>query len=405
MVSAFTDGDVTLMTVAPKVAFQDGATAATVYVRETTEVVYEGIPRPERKPSAGLYVEVWLAKGSEEDAARVVFRRGPAPPSPPGRKYETRVTLEAESFSLENAEVVDRPAAGGGRAILFGTRDGRARINASLRKGVYGVEVHLEGRGEEHDAVFFRVDRQSYRFYQDQRGRFAPGKVWGAREALIDIPRTGDHEVTLEKIESDVAVDRVVLSRLEPGAVTDGPFQPDGEGFLRDWLVLAPIPAEEGTAGAPEVDREALPGEGELRPFEGEAVRVRGRRLVWRRVRTRGPQLDLRDFALSQNAPAEDVVGYAVCSVWCERERTRLELRMGSNDQARVWLNGIPLLAHHRTRTLVPDASVARGVTLRKGENLVVFKIVNEKNDWGGCLRFILATGRPLTGVRVGPPE
>ena len=40
---------------------------------------------------------------------------------------------------------------------------------------------------------------------------------------------------------------------------------PDAEGFIRNWVVLAPI-AIEGDSGAAEIEREFLKGEGTITP-------------------------------------------------------------------------------------------------------------------------------------------
>ena len=42
-------------------------------------------------------------------------------------------------------------------------------------------------------------------------------------------------------------------------------FAPDGEGFIRNWLVLAPLPIEEGS-GASEIDKELVKNEGKIKP-------------------------------------------------------------------------------------------------------------------------------------------
>ena len=39
---------------------------------------------------------------------------------------------------------------------------------------------------------------------------------------------------------------------------------PDAEGFIRNWLVLAPIPIE-GESGASEIDKDFLKGEATIR--------------------------------------------------------------------------------------------------------------------------------------------
>ena len=48
-------------------------------------------------------------------------------------------------------------------------------------------------------------------------------------------------------------------------------FSPDPEGFLRNWLVLAPI-AMEGESGATEIDKDFI--KGEATSADGEVLRL-----------------------------------------------------------------------------------------------------------------------------------
>ncbi len=405
---AFVDDPVTLLTVTPHVASRSGASdGVVVYIRRETRVVYVDLPRGERRPAAGLLASIWLKEGSRDEAVRVEFRRHEAPAPevrPLPRASGIGTVLEVESFEIDGGEVRDLAGAGGGKAVYFARPGGRARGGVRLDRGIYEFEVHLQGRSVDHDAVYLTVDRQEYRFYQDAWGRVAPGKVLGAGQALFEIPGDGSHQIVLEAAESEIHVDRVVISRLERDPGTPDPFRPDAEGFLRDWLVLAPIPSRGEKSGAREVEERQLENEAGLRPREGQSLRVRDAYVVWRRYRAANPFLDLKDFVRAEAGRWEDAVAYAVCAVWSDEEREDLELRMGSNDQAKVYLNGDEVLKHVQTRTLRPDESVAKGVSLAKGENLIVFKVANEKNDWGGCLRFAHKDGRPVRDLRVGIP-
>jgi hypothetical protein len=40
-------------------------------------------------------------------------------------------------------------------------------------------------------------------------------------------------------------------------------------------------------------------------------------------------------------------------------------------------------------------------VTLRKGVNVLVFKVINEKEDWSGCARFTDQQDRVLKNLKV----
>jgi hypothetical protein len=65
-----------------------------------------------------------------------------------------------------------------------------------------------------------------------------------------------------------------------------------------------------------------------------------------------------------------------------------LHLKIGSDDQAKVYINGKEVLKNETARPIDKDQDTAGDVTLDKGTNTIVFKVVNEKIDWAGCLRF-----------------
>jgi WD40 repeat protein len=108
-------------------------------------------------------------------------------------------------------------------------------------------------------------------------------------------------------------------------------------GFIQDWLILAPIPLNEGESGAAGVDREQVEHEADLRPTAGEKVRVAGSELVWKTYRADGAAIDFNGFLGRQT---ERSVAYAVCYVESDADRADLELRVGSDDQAKVYLHG-----------------------------------------------------------------
>ena len=86
--------------------------------------------------------------------------------------------------------------------------------------------------------------------------------------------------------------------------------------------------------------------------------------------------------------------------VRAEEERKNLRLKMGSNDEGKVFLNGKLLLKTAEARALDQDSDTARDVTLNKGINVVVFKIFNEGgSDWQGCLRFTDASDKAVTNL------
>ncbi len=172
-------------------------------------------------------------------------------------------------------------------------------------------------------------------------------------------------------------------------------FTPDAEGFIRNWLVLAPI-AIEGESGATEIDRDFLKGEATMTPKAGDKVMVGGQELVWQAHQTSDYFIDfLQSFG---QARGEYVAGYAVAYVMADAEM-KVTLAVSSNDQGKAWLNGTQVFKFTDTRVLEKDTDRTE-VTLAKGQNVLVLKVINEVNNWQGCARF-MKDGVPVKNVQV----
>ena len=171
---------------------------------------------------------------------------------------------------------------------------------------------------------------------------------------------------------------------------------PDADGFIRNWLVLAPIGIE-GDQGASEIDRDFIKGEAAARPKAGDVVTVGpGQSVTWTPHQTSDYFIDfLQSFGKTRG---EYVAGYAVAYVIADDE-TKAVLALSTNDQGKAWLNGKQVFKFSETRTLEKDTDKV-DVTLTKGVNVLMLKVVNEVNNWQGCARF-LKDGAPLTGIKI----
>src|ERR1043166_8218000 len=88
----------------------------------------------------------------------------------------------------------------------------------------------------------------------------------------------------------------------------------DAEGFIRNWLVLAPIrSAQLPFSGALEIHKSQLPNEPRLRPKEGERAVVTGKERVWQRVVAADFFVDFQKLVGAGRS--DDATAYAVCSV------------------------------------------------------------------------------------------
>jgi hypothetical protein len=172
-------------------------------------------------------------------------------------------------------------------------------------------------------------------------------------------------------------------------------FSPDAEGFIRNWLVLAPI-AIEGESGAAEIDREFLRDEATMTPRAGEKAMDGSRLLTWTAHQTDDYFIDfLKSFGKDRG---EYVAGYAVAYIVAGAEM-KVTLALSSNDQGKAWFNGKQVFKFADTRTLDKDTDRAE-VTLVKGRNVLVLKVINEVNNWQGCARF-LQDGKPVKDLQI----
>jgi hypothetical protein len=177
----------------------------------------------------------------------------------------------------------------------------------------------------------------------------------------------------------------------------DDAAKPDDEGYIRDWLILAALPYGGADDGAAALDKQQIDGEAKLQPKDGEKVKVGDKEYTWKKHQATDAVLDINGFL---GAVTEDRVAYAVCYLTADEELKGLQMKTGSDDQAKIYLNGKEIFKNVEARPLQKDEDATAGVTLTKGVNVVVFKIVNEKQDWSGCLRFLDKDGKPVTKLK-----
>jgi len=170
--------------------------------------------------------------------------------------------------------------------------------------------------------------------------------------------------------------------------------RPDAEGFIRDWLVLAPI-AIDGESGADQIDKDFI-GEATVKPKAGDKITVGGQALTWTAHKSADYFIDF--LAAFGKTRGEYVAGYAITSIVAD-EDMKVTLALSSNDQGKAWLNGQQVFRFADTRTLEKDSDRSE-VTLKKGRNVLLLKVINEVNNWQGCARF-LKDGAPVKNLGI----
>jgi hypothetical protein len=167
--------------------------------------------------------------------------------------------------------------------------------------------------------------------------------------------------------------------------------------MIRQWLVLAPVPYE-GRDGAKALDQEQIPQEAGLRVQTGDRVKAGTNSMVWSAIQLEDHLMDFVDLLGEETNFS---VAYALCYIHCQTNLSGLLMKVGSDDGAKIYLNGTEIYRHHVTRPCVPDQDVVGGVELKAGSNVLLFKVVNETGSWAGSVRLTDAAGRSVKGIRV----
>jgi CubicO group peptidase (beta-lactamase class C family) len=170
--------------------------------------------------------------------------------------------------------------------------------------------------------------------------------------------------------------------------------------FLRSWLVLGPIPVNEGTprdllrrfvGGEPnEAAQEKAfatdflkpnGGESNIEPNAGAQISVEGAQYQWRLITAPDDVVDLSK--LLQNR--EFAVAYAYAEIFVAEKKSAI-FGIGSDDAVKVWLNGKLIHEHWGGRALHVDDDLAR-VELAPGRNRLLLKVQNARLNWAFVCR------------------
>jgi hypothetical protein len=193
------------------------------------------------------------------------------------------------------------------------------------------------------------------------------------------------------------AIGAVALCLFTSKAVAADAFKPDPEGYIRHWVMLAPIALPDGETCAEALLKDQIKNEAALRPKAGDKATLGGKELTWRNVTA---ETNFFDFNATLNSINDHVAGYMVTYIECDADIPDVIMAVASNDQGRIYFNGVDIYAFTEARPLMLDADKGR-VTLKKGVNVIVFKVTNEQNSWQGAMRLLDKSGAPLKGLKV----
>jgi hypothetical protein len=171
----------------------------------------------------------------------------------------------------------------------------------------------------------------------------------------------------------------------------------DAEGYIGSWLVLSPIKLDEGQGGAEGLAKEQVKDEADLKPKAGDKVEVAGKELAWKAAEAEDGVVDFNKII---GEVTEQSVAYAVSYLESDEDQADVTFKVGSDDQVRVYLNGKRVHSNDEARPFEKDEDTIAGLSLKKGRNVLVLKVVNEGEDWSGSVRVLDKDGAPIKGLK-----
>ena len=153
------------------------------------------------------------------------------------------------------------------------------------------------------------------------------------------------------------------LGLLTPRVSASETLRPDSAGYIRDWVMLAPIALPGGETCADSLLKEQIKDEAALRPKAGDKVKIGGKELTWQNITASTNYFDFNAILKTVN---DHAAGFMVTYIECDKEMTNVTMTLGSNDQGRLYLNGTDIYAFTEARPLELDADKGK-VHLEEG--------------------------------------
>jgi WD40 repeat protein len=269
-----------------------------------------------------------------------------------------------------------------GQRIVTGSYDRTARVwEAASGRELLTLKAH----SDMIESVAFSPDGQRIVTGSDDR----TARIWEAARA---------EQVAVWQQEERAAAQSLAALQREQTAEQERQRIASARDSIKQWLLLAPIPLATGQSGAEGLDLEQIEGEGGLRPKAGKARSIGGGDLKWREVALTN---EVIDFNATLGQVTTQSVAYLVCYLRSEAAQGGLQMLVGSDDEAKVYLNGKEVYKCPFPRSFYAEQDKVPDIALNAGLNVLVFKVVNETEDWQGSIRFTDAQGNPVKGIKM----
>jgi carbohydrate binding protein with CBM4/9 domain/glycosyl hydrolase family 39 (putative alpha-L-iduronidase) len=233
---------------------------------------------------------------------------------------------------------------------------------------------------------------------------------------------TGSNLQSLENVikASRFAVMRTATEKPKAGKAFPvkpvlGPFNITNQGFIIDWRLFGPFADPGGRGYAKGIDKDYLSAFGSEKnavigskmQYKYDFVKMTGKKfnLTLKPVEYHGASA--ADYYQSKTfinlktslQPDKYAVAYAFCYINAPADM-EAQLRIGSDDGCKIWLNNSMVLRRKVYRAAVEDNDIA-DVRLKKGINTLLIKITQDVGGWGFYCRLTDRQGDPIKKIKI----
>ena len=184
--------------------------------------------------------------------------------------------------------------------------------------------------------------------------------------------------------------------------------QPDGEGYIRRWMLLEPIKQDirsniifTNTWLRETFSKQYFNDQMTILPTDGRKVKVGNQKLAWHLMDSETYNVRLFRFAEKWGQQTYGSLFWAVTILECSEEIQDIRLAAGSNGASMWWLNDEEVLLLEGDRRMVEDDGMSQRLTLRKGRNILRCAVINGPGLSDMCVRFVDKNGKPLTNFTI----
>ena len=204
-------------------------------------------------------------------------------------------------------------------------------------------------------------------YFSEKEAKYIANRI--LRENALEIFKLKGHSRSTKNID--------VLK--QPGIIHDyWTVFKKKEGWIRDWKIIGPFPLGKGLA-------ESYPPEKEI-DFNKTYAGLNGE-ARWKTIKI--DKNGYLNFITQYSGCSLDMaaIAYAYTEIVSPEER-EITLTIGSNDGAKMWLNGKVIYNADIARGAAPDDDFLR-LHLKKGLNKLLVKVENFGKSWGLYVRIV----------------